>query len=313
VTPQKSKGRKWLTGRSRLVVAIGVVLFLVLDVLLIGYALTRPATGGNDPLAPIPTFGATSAPTPTPTPTPPPEPLPESAPRFMVSVDGTIGWRSTAGSCPGEAAVIERTVDGGASWEHTPVDDLTVHQVLSLSGTESTVQAVARVEGGCSVDLLASFTEGDFWSQYPERVAEFSFIDPTSPSVLQIGGEATEAPCASPRELRTGSAAIGVVCDGALFEMLDGSTDWTSIAIPGLLAIAPNDTGYALAVAGVEGCAGLSFQLLPLLSEGVGPTPISCVSDVELAQVTLAQSGESVWLWGGDRVLVSQDGGATWA
>lgn len=309
MTPRRQRK---LAQPSRVLLIIGVVVFLALDALLIGYALTRSEPDGATPRPlPIPTFGVT----PTPSPTPTAEPLPEASPRLMVSVDGTSGWRSTRGACPGGAPLIERTDDGGASWTQTTIGGVALHGVLALSSASSAeVDAVGRVNSGCDLDVLASFTGGDFWNEYPERAGEFSYIDPTAPAVVTIEGSPVDSPCPTPLDLRTGDDSVIVLCNDSLFERPDGSTEWAPLTAPGVLAVTPNEVGgFTVASAGVEGCTGVAVQTLPSVSAETGPILVGCIPDAALDGVTLAQSGTTVWLWAGDRVWVSPDGGASWS
>jgi len=299
---------------GRIALVVGVVLFLLLDAILIGYALAPSDAGEGEEPAPVPTFqiGNRSEADPEPEATPAASPV-VADPRFLVAVNESIGWRATPGSCPGGTAIIERTVDGGVTWLPTATNGLDSRQVLSLtSGSASTAQVVARSGEACDVDVFVSFTSGNFWGRYPDRITEFSYIDPNSAGTLQLAGASVDAPC-EPRQVQEAADSIAVACDGAILERIGADTEWATLVVPGLLAIAPRGDGYVAAVTGAEGCAGLSIQSIPQLTANAAAETLSCIAEAATDQVTLTTASDSIWAWAGDRVWVSADGGASWA
>ena len=287
-----------------------VVVFLLVDAVLVVVALNRDdsALGSQTP-APIPTFG--SAPTSSPSPTPSAPPAPEAAPRFMVAQTETVGWRATRGGCDGLDSVVEVTEDGGTTWERLNPPEL--HQLVGMtSSSTSTVRLLGRAGSSCAVGSFASFTGGQFWNFYPGATGEFVFLDPDSPTVVHSEGSSVLAPCAA-NEVHTRGDSIAASCDDQFLER-DGTTGaWLSIAAPGLLAFTPSDTGYMLALSGVEGCPGISVQSLASPVGSVVPTVLGCLAEETTpVEATIATAGSTIWLWSADRVLVSSDSGATW-
>src|SRR3546814_11031113 len=96
-------------------------------------------------------------------------------------------WRGIAGECGAAAPLIERSGDGGQSWEDVTPGYRGIGQVISLdsfAGTEA--ETVARMGAGCETQALRTFTQGEFWEPYPEVLAASRYADPA-----EIG----RAPC----------------------------------------------------------------------------------------------------------------------
>ena len=300
------------TARWRgILIVVGAVLFLVLDIVLIGFALNRDEVPSSDATpGPIPTFGVSRTPTPTPTPESTVTPAAVAQPRYLAATSETSAWRASVGNCSGEDAFLESTVDGGVTWQ--TVNPPGVHQILSLLADPGSVSLVARIGAGCSLDMMKSFTDGEFWNSDPSAVTSVTLLDPLDTGVLHTADGALRAPCSAARQVQERDDALAVVCDDQLFESTAAAA-WLSVPVPGLLAVTPSDEGYTLAVAGVEGCAGVSIQTLLAPIGAAPPTVVGCATPSDpLSQVTIAQSGPTTWLWSGDQVVTSLDGGATW-
>ncbi|MGV8896372.1 MAG: hypothetical protein ACOH1U_07930 [Rhodoglobus sp.] len=296
-------------------IAVVVALFVILDVALIGYAVMRsdPPSPGATP-GPIPTFGSSS--TAVTTPDLPIEPtiepvVVEAQSRHLVVTSASAGWRSTVGTCTGPSAVVESTIDGGATWQQ--VNPPEVREVLYVSANASLVTILAKTGDACTLEVLKSFTGGQFWGSYPDEVTGYTHFDPANPAAVQTPGGPLSVPCLSVNEAKVRGDATVVACAGELVETSNAGGDWSSVVVPGLLGATGNDAGYTLAVSGAADCAGVSIQTLTAPLGTAAPTAVGCV-DPEAApsQVSIAQTGSDIWLWSGDRVFVSTDNGASW-
>ncbi|MDJ0336169.1 hypothetical protein QMG83_13135 [Salinibacterium sp. G-O1] len=302
-------------GRRRpraVVIAVVVAMFVIVDVALIGYAVMRsdPPSPGATP-GPIPTYGSSDPNTTAPTPTADPVAVP-AEPRHLVVTGASAGWRSTTGTCQGQSAAVESTNDGGATWKH--VNPPGVHEVLYLSANASLVTVVAKTGDACALEVLKSFTGGQFWKSYPDEIASYTYLDPAEPASVQTPGGSVSAPCAAIKEVERRDDAILAACDNELFEKPNANADWSVAAVPGLLSVTVSDAGYTLAVSGDADCAGVSIKTLPAPIGTGPPAAVGCVElEVAPTQVSVAQAGSDVWLWTSDRVFVSSDGGASWS
>jgi hypothetical protein len=291
---------------------IGAVLFLALDVVLIGFALNRDDAPSSDATpGPIPTFGVPRTPSPTPTPESTAAPAALAQPRYLVATSATTAWRASVGNCSGDDAVLESTVDGGVTWQ--TANPPGVHQILNLSADAGSVSVVARIGAECSLDVLKSFTDGEFWNSDPSAVSGVTLLDPSDAGIVHTADGPLRAPCSAAHQVQERDDALVVLCNDQLFESTGAAGAWLSVSVPSLLAIAPSDAGYTLAVADLPDCAGISVQTLPAPSGTAPPTVVGCVTLQDpLSQVTISQSGSTVWLWNATQISTSGDDGATW-
>lgn len=297
------------TSLARLTI-IGVVAFLVIDAVLIGVALSRGGDGGGGVPGPIPTFSdRTATPTATPSATPASAPIIPS-PRFLAATSDVQAWRASVGSCAGPATVIESTTDGGASWLAAGPGD--AGRALALSASDgSAVSLVSDIVPDCEIGAAITTTAGQEWESVDP--VEAFWIDPADSRVVQTPEGPLATPCPTVRQLTVRGESILILCDGAVFERVAASGAWVTLPMPGALAVTSTDAGYAVAAVGVADCAGVSILSVPTPVGSADPTPVGCVPDETAPSgLTIAASGAAMWLWSGDRVLVSGDGGATW-
>jgi len=296
--------------RRRTWAIIGIAAFLLVDVALVGWAVSASHPDVEAKPGPIPTFtNRPDTPAASATPTTPATPT-VAAPRLLVAVSATEAYRATRGACTGGDTVFEKTTDGGATWQASKTGRYAFHTMLTLSGaTDTHVSAVVGAGSSCAIGSYSSFTGGQFWQEYPDNLADANYIDPADRSTLHLAGATQDAPCPAALQLATGTNSTAVLCADTVFTRA-GNGVWASAAVPGVLALAPSDDGYTLAVAGVTGCSGVAIESLDV---GGTPAPVGCDAAVTSpAGVTLAQQGSNLWLWSGDTVAVSTDAGATW-
>ncbi len=303
-TATSSSPRRWAV--------VGLILFLIVDALLVAWALTADRGSAGTPRA-----AATPSASPTPVPTTAPEPA--TAPARLLSVlDEDTAWRSAVGSCPGTPPTLELTTDGGRTWRSSDLAGIAdVAAVATVQATSEDVASVVAFDAdGCAPVLALSYVAGNDWVTYPDRVAGNWFLDPAAPQVLHTPTGEAPAPCEAVVSLAGRSAAdAAVLCaDHTVYRTADGGGTWSAPAgVPGSTAIAAGAGEYLLAVGGEEGCAGVAVTRLP--DDAPAPaTAATCASETapQAGQVALATGGDSAWLWAGDDIVTSEDGGTTW-
>lgn len=107
------------------------------------------------------------------------------------------------------------------------------------------------------------------------------------------------------------STGAGLLCpDGRVLTTDDVAVSWDELAaVPGAVAVTDSGQGYLAAALGTQGCDGV--QVVRAGPEA--PEPLGCAPPPdEPGQVAISSAGDSVWVWAGDEVLVSGDGGRTW-
>lgn len=308
--------RKW-----SLAAVAGLV---VLNVVLIALLVLRPGPDVSDvPPAPASTPAATSTEEAAPEPTESPDEQPTGeateaaseeataagpARRLLASIDASIAWRGTTGTCD-EPGSLERTTDGGASWEELPMNLAPVVRVRVLG--EQTLFAIGG-GAGCEPTYLSSSTSGTSWLVNDEYLEGSWYLDPADRDVVATPAGVGEVPC-EPVDLAGLNTSNGaILCtDGLVMRTEDGGASWQETSPPGSpRAIGVFDGGYLLAGEG-EGCEGVAVAALS--TDGGADEPM-CVDVAADATADLAVAGwdGAIWLWAGDEVLVSADGGQNW-
>lgn len=299
--PGVSTSARWLAGVLVAALAIGTI---VLAVIAVDRVRSAPSTAEPGP-APSFSFGGAATPTPEPsaTPTPPASGVlayPRAQERFLSVGSGGM-WRGIAGECGGAAPLIERSADGGRSWEDVTPGYRGIAQVVSLdafAGTEA--EAVARMGAGCETQALRTFTQGEFWEPYPEVLAASRYADPAAPSSVVTPQGAVPAPCADPRSVRAAGPTVALVCEATGY-VLGGDRQW--VPLPTADAVAVAIGGDALVVAArAPGCEGL--EISRLTGDGFAQaTPLGCAAVDSAAPVAVAAAGDGALVWSGDALI----------
>ncbi|WP_445338133.1 hypothetical protein [Clavibacter sp. CFBP 8614] len=315
---------------SRLLPGVGVtavVAFLVIDLILVSAAVTR--TGGGSgaatgAVAPTPEAAATTESAPEPAaPAPAPSAAPSASPSaapvasvaaptvFLAAGNADVAWRATAGSCTGEAARIQTTIDRGRTWDTRTTDTFDARRVLALSVTGPDVGSiVADVKAACSRTALQSFTGGEFWRDAPALTTTTAYVDPAQPGIVHLAQGQRDAPCGDPVQVVDSGQAAAVLCASGAVHVRSGGGDFRRVDAPGVLALALGPDGI-LTAGTSDSCRGTSVGRIVPASGAVSVA--GCASAVPASgAVALSAAGRDVWLLTGDAVSVSTDGGGTW-
>lgn len=250
----------------------------------------------NGAPAPVPTFTLGVQ---TPTPTPTPEPVaatPRETERFLsVSADGGVWWRGVAGACGGQAPLVERSVDGGATWTDVTPLYIGASQIAALDASDQTEAIlIAGVGPECEPQALRTFTQGQFWESYPDVLAASRYIPPTDADVVATPIGPLAAPCADARGLRANGDVVALVCGGTAFVSRAGA-EWVALPAPDAAAVATDGVDVLVAHRS-DACPGLTLTGFAAGSPDA-PAEQTC-ADGDPAQPTaiaLIASGTPVW------------------
>ena len=234
--------------------------------------------------------------------------------RLLLATSSDTAWRTTVGDCD-TAGEIERSNDGGATWERIV---RTGPAPIVQLGTEPSgnVFAIGGTRQSCAYRYVAYANDGTAIAS-TTRPVNVWFSTPKDRDEINGPGDTKATPCEghvvdlAPLDL---SRAL-VVCDnGAVISTRNSGRTWRQIArIPNTLAIATEGDQYW--VAGTqEGCDGVKVQSLTEKSGSLtrGRTRCAPSLDVTGGQVALDVTGDTIWLWSGNKVAVSMDEGQTW-
>ena len=321
----RKRGQRART-RRRLAI-VGLSLFVVVDLALVAFALTREPDGlaaDADTSAPSAPVASSSTPTTTPTVTATPAPAAEAAPlnRMISAVDGTTAWRAETGACTPDAestpATLQTTNSAGAGWISTEVtSDAGVAGVDRLQATEAaTVFVVGPAGSSCETAFAQTFTSGAAFGDYPDRLDASWYVPRSDRSVVHAPFSEQAAPCPAVVDLAVVSdTQAAVLCsDRTLFRTTDAASSWDAgTVVEGAVAIAADSGRFVVASTGVDGCDGTRVATTGSTADDVmKPAGCSAVTSDEPGSVAVSAASGSVWLWAGDDVVVSIDGGVTW-
>lgn len=294
--PGPRTSARWLGGA---LVAVLAVAAIVLAVIAIDRVRPATPTTHSEP-APSFSFGAEPSTTPTPTPTPSASAsYPRAEERFLSVGSGGI-WRGIAGECGSTSPLIERSVDGGQTWEDVTPTYRGIGQLLSLdsfAGTEA--EAIARMGTNCETQALRTFTQGEFWEPYPEVLEAASYLDPSAPPTLVTPSGLVPAPCADPRSVRASAGTVALVCEGSAYVLDNGQ--WLALPVPNAVNVAIAGDRFLVAARSAA-CVGLEVSAAggPGFSEVV---PAGCAAVDPAAPAAVAPLDGGALLWSGQTAV----------
>jgi hypothetical protein len=297
---------------------VGLAAFLVVDVLLVGFAVNstrHPVEQGGttiDSGVTTPTRSTTGKGSPTADPT---APAVKVVPLTVgiVGLDKDTAFRFTTGSCKSGGAKLELTRNAGESWGPRSVSYDTIVRVRVRSdGSAFVVGADAgsdctpsiRQASGLDADFGDSVVVNDAW-----------FRDPRSSTSVGLPSGGVGKPCGSGQVVDLAvvdSGAAALCSDGRVRVSPTGQSWETAAKVEGALALAMNPKARTfLAVPGVDSCDGLAVidAAKPETAIGCADAPLA---DVKPGTVALSVNGGAGWLGVGDTVYRAGASLTTW-
>lgn len=295
-------------------VIIGLIALALFDIVLIGFALgsnRASASGSASPQA-LPSFLPVES-----SATPTPEPDFDVAPVTvtLAAFDENVAYRAVTGACPTALGVVEATGDGGATWVAAELPEGSAPQsIVAASAAEALV--VAALSGGCEPATFGTFVQGEVWAESDE-LDDVWRID--GAEVIAPGG-ARWLPCpGTPRQVAAADAqSATVLCDDAVLSITaDGGVNWLETErVSGAAAIAMQRddaaSGVRILIAEQGECDGV--EVATVATDGTPGEAGDCVTTdaADGASAIAVDSTGAMWLWSGEVVARSMDGGATW-
>jgi len=307
------------SSRRRLWIYLAVIAFVLIDVLLISWALsTRTASTPATTAGPIPTFTPESSATATPTMAVPTAAIPST--RILSALEGTTAWRANTGECPVAPAMPEVTRDSGATWKETDATaEVEISALQSLEVvSDSQIELVGLGSEDCAPLFARSFVSGEDYSLAPDLLDSRWYVDPADRATVETPSGAVDAPCKTVVALapRTNVESAVLCADTQVFSTDDAGDTWSnSVTINGAVNLAVTEMGYVIATVGLPECAGV--QLIALSVNPTTATPTGCLPVDEPAEtmqgkVAVSEAAGTLWVWAGDSVMRSIDQGTSW-
>lgn len=314
--------------RRRRLAIIGVLVFVLVDILLVAWALIGVRAPHEDSGAAATvqhTQTPSSAPTAVPSASATPTATPATAPaadavastRVLSVVDQQTAWRATTGACPATPATVELSSDGGAHWKSSDASGTAKASSVVRLNAQSAKQAsaVALSAQGCTPEYMRTYVAGDNWATYPAELQATWYADPSKPSTVHSPTGDQVAPCPAVVGLAVRDAGdAAVLCSTHdVYRTNDGGVNWGQpLHVAGAVAIGPTDSGYITAVVGAPGCAGTASAAFDPATGAASTGGCAGTTPPAPGSVAIAGGGGSVWLWAGDVLVRSTDGGTTW-
>lgn len=297
-----SASAKWIAGVLVCVLVIATIVLVVLAV-----QRTSPTDPAEQP-EPVPTFtfAAPASPASAPAPSasasaaPPAAGADAGAASRFLSIGSGGMWRGTAGDCADVAPTIERSADGGQTWEDVTPTYRDIGRLVSLEAFAQTeAEIVASMGANCETQALRTFTQGEFWQPYDDVLAASRYVDPADPATVVTPRGRIPAPCPNPASFRAQGEAVALVCEGTAYGLTDGA--WSPLAIPDVVALAAASGDVVLAST-APGCGGITVTR----AAGTATESTSCVADADpSAPLAIAATATEILLWSGDSLLTS--------
>ena len=295
---------------------VGLAAFLVVDVLLVGFAISstrHPVTQGGTTIDPgVVTSSPTST---TRTTAGPATPSVKVAPltQGLVAFDKQTAFRFTVGSCKSGGSKLELTRNGGESWgpRSAPYDTIVRVRVRPdgsafVVGADSETECVPaiRQSGALDADFGDSAVVADAW-----------FRDPRAATTVGVPSGGTAKPCASGQviDLAVIDSGAAVLCaDGRLRVSTSGERWDTSATVEGALALALNAKARAyVVIPGADSCDGLAVVDAAKPTQALGCAAAD-VAKVAPGTVALSVTAGGGWLGVGETVYLAGGNLATW-
>lgn len=271
---------------------LALVVMLAADAVLLAWVFGLLPGTGADAAVPEPAAQPTSSSAdPSPSVSSSAQPSAPAARYVATSVGDTL-WRASTARCTGAAAQVERSEDGGVTWERTRYDGQVVYR---LRFTEPTVGFAVGADRGCPETVVKS--TGDAGQTWQETTAGQTWAPLRDGTVLVPGGDEVEA-CGSARAVGLApvdeTSAWAACSDGTLRRSTDTGASWEGVGrAKGATSVAVSGD-RVLVGAVVDGCDGLSVSSGEASSGRLEDG--TCVADAQDAAVVLGEQGG--WLVG---------------
>ena len=235
------------------------------------------------------------------------------AARVLSASDASVAYRAATGACPGAGATIEATVDGGGSWTAVNlVDYVAASGVQDLSaGSDGAAQVLAFSPEDCASPVMAAtYSYGEEWMAL--EGGEAWWFAPGTATLNGPGAKTVTAPCEVARLAVSGGDLTVLCADSSLAFSQDEGDSWKqSESISGAQDVSVHGRTIYLAQTGASSCEGTAIQTY---GPDLEVKATQCVEGVASpGETTISVSdGGAMWLWAGEDLVKSVDGGETW-
>jgi hypothetical protein len=189
--------------------------------------------------------------------------------------------------------------------------------VVRLGAGGETVYTVGGAGQACSTRYTEYATDGSVVASI-ENPSNLWFPRPKDRDEIHGPANNKTTPCDGGHVVGMSSLTVLealVICtDGSSMVSSDSGESWEEAAeLPGTMAVGSGGGRYWIAGTAAE-CDGISVQSLALSEGELTASRSRCAptADVIAGEVAIDVSDNTIWLWVGQKVQTSSDGGRTW-
>ena len=241
-----------------------------------------------------------------------PEVIPTKS--LLLAVSARAAWRASVGDCQ-TSGTVERSTDGGKTW--TSVVKSGLAPVVRLGVEGDNVYTVGGAGQACSTRYTAYTTDGSVVATI-DNPSNLWFPKPKDRDEIHGPANNKATPCAAGHVVGMSSLTVSdalVICtDGSSMVTSDSGQSWEKAAkLPGTMAVGTGGGRYWIAGTTAK-CDGISIRSLAFSGGEMTPSRSRCAPTPEViaGEVALDVSENTIWLWAGQKVQTSSDGGQNW-
>jgi hypothetical protein len=248
---------------------------------------------------------------------PPAKESPEVVPvkRLLAAASGSEAWRATVGNC-NRSGSVERSTDGGETWVRVVSSGLAPIVRLGMDGTGD-FYTIGGAGQECSATYTAYSDDGAIVAS-TDNPLNLWYSGPKDRDQVYGPGKTKATPCDEGHVVGLASLSLSdalVICtNGSAMVTSDSGKSWLEAGeLPGAMAVASGGGRYWIAGASTK-CDGISVRSLTA-SEGKlsrGPKRCAPAAQVTAGRVAIDVSNDTIWVWVGQKAMISTDGGQTW-
>ena len=277
-------------------------------------AITPTATPSASPTDPDPSPSPRS---PSPSTKSSPSPTADVIPskRLLFAASDREAWRATVGDCE-TSGTVERSTDGGKTWRRAVNSGLAPIVRLGLDGAGN-VYTIGGEGDACSTRYTEYSADGEVVASTDNPI-NLWFSRPKDRDQVYGPGSNEATPCDGSHVVGVSSLTVSealVICtDGSAMVTSDSGESWEEAdQLPGTMAVGSGGGRYWIAGIAAK-CDGISVRSLASSKGELTPGPSRCApaSKVTAGRVAIDVSDKTIWVWAGQKVRTSTDGGETW-
>ena len=277
-------------------------------------AITPTATPSASPTDPDPSPSPRS---PSPSTKSSPSPTADVIPskRLLFAASDREAWRATVGDCK-TSGTVERSTDGGTTWRRAVESGLAPIVRLGLDEAGN-IYTIGGTGQECST-LYAAYTTDGAVAETTDNPMNLWFSRPKDRDQIYSPRNNKAAPCDASHVVGMSSLTVSealVICtDGSAMVTSDSGESWEEAdQLPGTMAVGSGGGRYWIAGIAAK-CDGISVRSLASSKGELTPGPSRCApaSKVTAGRVAIDVSDKTIWVWAGQKVRTSTDGGETW-